>query len=82
MSLDIFTLTSPGGDAGRPERHSSMRKLMRAVLGERMALLMLRSLRSFCPSALSRISCCTRAVSLDACSGTVTFPQALLFICE
>lgn len=58
-----------------------MRKLMRAVLWERMALLMQRSARCFTPSGLSRTSCCTRSKSLDTCTGTVTVPQTLLLIC-
>lgn len=62
------------------EHHSSMRKLMRAVLWERMALLMRRSARCFPPSGLSRTSCCTRSKSLDTCTGTVTVPQTLLLI--
>lgn len=62
------------------EHHSSMRKLMRAVLWERMALLMQRSARCFTPSGLSRTSCCTRSKSLDTCTGTVTVPQTLLLI--
>lgn len=57
-----------------------MRKLMRAVLWERMALLMQRSARCFTPSGLSRTSCCTRSKSLDTCTGMVTVPQTLLLI--
>lgn len=53
---------------------------MRGVLGERMAFLMSRSLRHFCPMGLSITSCWTRLGSLDTCRGIVTVPQGLLFI--
>lgn len=64
------------------KHHSSMRKLISAVLGDRMALLMKHPASSFCPSGLWRTSRRTSSESLVACRGIVTVPQALLFIWE
>lgn len=65
---------------GHPCGQSCTRKLMRAVLGDRKAFLMLRPCRSLTPSSLWRTSSWTLSWSPATPWGTGILPQALLLI--
>lgn len=71
-SLDLDRGGSPG--------HSFTKKLMRAVLGERKAFLMLLPCSSLMPSSLWRTNSWTLSWSWATCWGTGILPQALLLI--